>query len=446
MFTLSHSPRRPGNPMNRRSFLQVGALGLGGLTVADLLRLRAQAGTKRSPRSVIMIVLKGGPSHIDMYDLKPNAPAEIRGEFKPIRTCVPGFDICELMPRQAQIADKLALVRTIKFNDTSHDLSECYTGFTFRHQRPTFGSAISRFVGGPRDLPTYVGLSKAEAADRSNTWERAQYLGAGYGPMHVDGESDLDILNLAVTPERFKERHKLLQASDAIRSAMGKGTQPQEVDTFAAKATDIVTGTRAREAFDLSREPDRMRQRYDLSCSPLFTKRYGTWGPRFLLARRLIEAGVPVVTMRPCHHGWDAHSNIFPDLRMLLPVLDHCIHALVTDLHERGLDKEVLVVVWGEFGRTPQIYPRPEIGAAPGRHHHPPVGFALFAGAVRTGQVIGQTDSQAYWPKTRGLGPQNVLATIYEKLGIDPGLRVPDLLGRPTPLLDDAKPITELVT
>jgi uncharacterized protein (DUF1501 family) len=220
------------------------------------------------------------------------------------------------------------------------------------------------------------------------------------------------------------------------------------MDTFTARALDIITSPKAREAFDLSREPDRVRQRYgsrDDKYIYVGRKADSPWeGQKFLLARRLVEAGVPVVTLRA--GGWDHHGNvvssaggtIFISLRSALPLLDRSIHALVTDLHERGLDREVLVLVWGEFGRTPKI-------SQNGRDHWPDTGFALFAGAVRTGQVVGQTDSRGERPRTRAVGAQNVLGTVYHALGIDPKQNLLDFTGRPTQLLDDGEPIHELV-
>jgi hypothetical protein len=433
--------------MNRRDFLRLGALGLGGLTLADVLRLRAESGAK-SPRAVIMVCLAGGPSHMDMYDLKPNAPADYRGEFKPIQTNVPGFDICELFPLQATIADKLALVRTVQFVEPmQHELEEVFTGFPKSAKRPSFGAAISKYRGSDSNLPSYVSL---EYAERTTSYESPQYLGAAHAPLAISGTSAVRNMSLPyyVSPGRFGERRDLMRTFDGYRREIDKQRESQDMDAFTARALDIITSPRAREAFDIEREPDKVRARYgnrDDKFIYVGTKADSAWDShKFLLARRLVEAGVPVVTLRI--GLWDHHGNvvsgaggtIFNSLRSALPLLDRSVHALVTDLHDRGLDKEVLVLVWGEFGRTPKI-------SQNGRDHWPDTGFALFAGATRTGQVIGETDSRGERPKTRGVGAQNVLGTIYHTLGIDWKQQNLDFTGRPTQLLDDGEPIAELV-
>jgi hypothetical protein len=435
------------NPLNRRDFLRAGALGLGSLTLADVLRLRAETGAP-TPRAVIMVCLAGGPSHMDMYDLKPNAPADYRGEFKPIRTNVPGFDICEHMPLQATIADKLALVRTVQFVEPmQHELEEVYTGFPRASKRPSFGAVVSKYRGGDSKLPSYVSLDYGE---RTTSYESPQYLGAAHAPLQVAGTSGVRNLSLprAVTSGRLDDRRALMESFDAHRREIDRQRESQDMDAFTARAIDIMTSSKARDAFDLSREPDKVLSRYgsrDDKYIYVGTKPDSPWeGQKFLLARRLVEAGVPVVTLRVA--SWDHHGNvvsgaggtIWLSLRTALPLLDRSIHALVTDLHDRGLDKEVLVVVWGEFGRTPKI-------SQNGRDHWPETGFALFAGAARTGQVIGETDSRGERPRSRGVGAQNILGTIYHTLGIDWKQKVNDFTGRPTQLLDDGEPIPELV-
>ena len=432
---------------DRRTFLRAGGLGLGALTLADVLRLRAESGAPK-PRAVIMVCLAGGPSHMDLYDLKPDAPADFRGEFKPIRTNVPGFDICELMPMQATIADKLALVRTVQFVEPmEHELEEVYSGFPKASKRPSFGAVVGKFRGTADRMPTYVSLDYGE---RTAAYEGPQYLGAAYAPLQVSGTSGVRNLSLprAMTAARFDDRQQLAKTFDTYRRDVDRLHEGQDLDAFTARAVDIVTSPKAREAFDLSRESDKTLARYgnkDDKYIYVGTKADTLWdGHRFLLARRLVEAGVPVVTLRVA--SWDHHGNvvsgaggtIFKSLRTALPLLDRSIHALVTDLHDRGLDKEVLVLVWGEFGRTPKIVQN-------GRDHWPNVGFALFAGAVQTGQVIGTTDSRGERPKTRPLTAQNVIGTVYHTLGIDWKQTLNDFGGRPTPLLDNGEAIGELV-
>ncbi len=448
MLTLWGADHRFCDQVNRRDFLRLGALGIGGLTLADVLRLRAHAGTTAKPRAVIMVCLAGGPSHMDMYDMKPDAPADFRGEFRPIKSNVPGFDICEHMPLQAKIADKLALVRTVQFVEPmQHELEEVYTGFPKAAQRPSFGAVVSKYRGGDVKLPSYVSLDYNSG---TAAYESPRYLGAAHRPLQIAGNAGVRNLSLTygVKPARLEDRRGLLRSFDNFRRDVDTRREGQDMDAFTARAIDMITSPRAREAFDLDKEPAKVRQRYGSRGDKYIyvgRKADSPWeGEKFLLARRLVEAGVPVVTLRA--GGWDHHGNvvssaggtIFISLKSVLPLLDRSIHALVTDLHERGLDREVVVLVWGEFGRTPKIVQN-------GRDHWPSTGFALFAGAVKTGQVVGQTDSRGERPKNRGLGAQNVLGTIYHALGIDQAQMVPDFSGRPMRLLDDGEPIEELV-
>ena len=435
--------------INRRDFMRFGALGLGSLTLPDILRLRAEGKNTKSPRAVIMVCLAGGPSHLDMYDLKPDAPTEYRGEFRPIKTNVPGFDICELFPLQARIADKLALVRTLQFVEPmQHELEEVYTGFPKSAKRPAFGSLISRHLGGAPNLPSYVSL---EYNHGTSDYENPRYAGAAHRPLHISGGSGVRNLQMHYsTPKtRLNDRRGLLQSFDGLRRDIDARRESQDMDAYTARAFDLITSSQARDAFDLSREPSKVLERYgdkDAKFTYVGKTPDSYWyGHNFLLARRLVEAGVPVVTLRT--GLWDHHGNviqasngtsIWHSLRSALPLLDRSIHALVTDLHERGLDKEVLVLVWGEFGRTPKV----SLG---GRDHWPDASFALFAGAVRTGQVVGETDSKAERPKNRPLGAQNVLGTVYHTLGIDYRQKIDDFGGRPMQLLDDGEPISELV-
>jgi hypothetical protein len=450
MLTFWGPKRRFCDRINRRDFLRAGALGLSGLTLADVLRLRAEGGSQSPARSVIMICLAGGPSHIDMYDLKPNASSEYRGDFKPIKSNVSGFDICELFPKQAQIADKLALVRTVQFVEPmQHELEECYTGFPKAEKRPVFGSIISRFRdGGDARIPRYVSLDQYYGNHAE--LENPRYVGAAHRPFLYGSEG---VKNLSLSPKltraRLDDRKGLRNAFDTLRRDLDTREDMGAIDAFSAQALEMITSPRARQAFDLSREPDRVRERYG-SKSDKYTygndpKPTNPWpGDKFLLARRLVEAGVSVVTMRI--GTWDYHGktsgtgNIFVGLRTQLPLLDRSIHALVSDLHDRGLDKEVAVLVWGEFGRTPRL------NKVEGRDHWPDAGFALFAGGgLRTGQVVGETDSKAERPRSRAVGAQNVLGTLYHILGINPEQTLPDFTGRPRCLLDNGEPIAELV-
>ena len=435
MFTVSGDQHRLCDGLSRRQFLKVGALSVGGLTLADLLRLRAAAPRPTRDKAIIMIYLNGGPSHVDLYDMKPDAPVEYRGEFRPIRTNVLGFDICELMPRQARIADKLAVIRNMQFKQQGHTSPELYTGF-LTGNRPSIGSVVSKLrqnAGVVGAMPPHVSLGDA------NHVPQPGFLGIAHQP-YLPGTrgGDLGLIN-GVTFDRLSERRNLLGAFDGMRRDLDDATgRLAGMDAFTAQAMEMVVSNRARDAFDLSREPQHIRELYGR-------------GTEFLLARRLVEAGVPVVTLTPRNHGvaqtcngeWDHHDHIFPCLRGVVPQLDQSIHALVTDLHQRGLADDVGVVVWGEMGRTPRV--GTQRGTVAGRDHWPQSGFALLAGGgLEMGQVIGATDPRGENPRGRPYTPQNVLATLYHVLGIDPATTLPDHQGRPVYLLDDRERVREL--
>jgi uncharacterized protein (DUF1501 family) len=424
--------------MTRRNFLKVGALTVGGLTLGNLLALKARGAVSAgSPtRSVIMVYLNGGPSHIDLYDLKPEAPVEYRGEFRPIRTNVPGMDISELLPLQAKIADKLAIIRNMKFQQEGHTAPELYSGF-LKGNRPAIGSVVSKLrqdAGIHGALPPNIYLGDANHAGLPG------YLGKAH-EAYIPGEKAANLgpaRNLSL--DRLDDRRNLLKTFDSVRRDVddARGSMAG-MDAFTAQALEMITTTKARDAFDLSRESDKVRERYGK-------------GTEYLLVRRLVEAGVPVVTLTPQNHNvpskcngqWDHHDHIFECLRIVGPQLDRSIHALVTDLHERGLDKDVAVVVWGEMGRTPRV--GTQRGTTGGRDHWPQSGFALMAcGGFTTGQVIGATDARGERPKGEPYTPQNVLATLYHHLGIDPATTLNDLTGRPIALLDDRRKIEELI-
>lgn len=439
--------------VNRRNFMHIGGFGLGSLVLGDILRLRAQAADRQRARSkaVIFVYLYGGPSHVDMYDLKPDAPAEYRGEFKPIRTNVPGFDICELMPLQATIADKLALVRNMSFNPNFHDPVELFSGFRKPSEagqavRPDFGSVVSRLHQRRRgDLPPYVALDDTVGKRYGNG---PAYLGMTHKAFIVDNHLGNFTLNRAVSPERLRERTTLLREFDGLRREIDthRGDLAAH-DYFVNQALDMITDPRIRDAFDVSREPARLRERYGTGEAL-----------KLMQARRLVEAGVPVVTLtfgeeeRNCIVGmvarsWDTHRQNFRCLRTLIPRLDRAVHALVTDLHDRGLNEDVLVYVGGEMGRTPKIGQSTGNGAGTdGREHWPRAGFGLFAGGgLRMGQVVGRTDRIGGNIVGKPYTPQNMLATLYHHLGIDPASTLPDHTGRPIHLLDDTEKIRELL-
>ena len=413
------------NSYSRRDVLRVGALGLGGLTLADLLRLRAQEPKKAAPKSVIMIYLEGGPSHIDMYDMKPDAPADFRGEFKPIQTNVSGIDISELMPLQAKIADKFSILRGVKF-DTGpaqpHSLRQIITGFPIGTKRPAFGSVVAKLGGPLQGLPPFVSLSQA-GGDSLDSREDPAYLGAGYQPFTP---GNLNNLSRGVPRERLEDRQALLHSFDTLRRDLDTKGNLTGMDRFTAQALDLIASPRARDAFDLRKEALPVRERY------------GT-APSLLLARRLVEAGVPIVSLIGPGR-WDTHKDNFATLRKSLPELDHALHALITDFYDRGLDQQVAVVIWGEFGRAPRV------DTQAGRNHHADAGFVLMVGGgLKMGQVVGATDPRAARSTGVPYTPQNVLATLYHILGIDSSATLPDHTGRPMYLLDERNLVRELV-
>jgi hypothetical protein len=442
----------PGR-FSRRELLRAGALGLGGLTLADLMRHEATANhgsTKSSPvssrpKSVIYIVLNGGPSHIDMWDLKPQAPLEYRGPFTPVSTNLSGVQICEHMSRQAAMMDRTALVRGIRSVENDHFLSEVYSGLPrSAGKRPAFGSIVSRLAPTQAALPTYVSLS--ESSDMFD-YEKPHYVGAGHAPFRPFKES-LNDLTPVKNLEQLEIRKSLLTAFDQMRRRLDQHDAFDGIDRFQAKALEMIASPKVRDAFDLSDESPETLKRYGHKAGkyPHQTAKhlmYDWNGKPFLMARRLVEAGVRVVTLHAAE--WDHHSSadgdIFFALKCLMPVLDLSVSALVDDLKDRGMSEDVLVVVLGEFGRTPKITP-----LGPGREHWADAGCALFyGGGLNMGQVIGETDTRAERSVNGKISFQNVIGTIYHVLGIDMDVTLPDFNGRPQYLLDDRAPIRELV-
>jgi len=430
--------------LDRRDFFRLGALGLGGVTLADLLRQEAQGAAPERKKSVIYVVLGGGPSHIDMYDLKPDAPAEYRGPFKPIATRLTGVRICEHFPLQARMMDQFALLRGVRSVENDHFLSEVYSGLPrIAGQRPAFGSVVSRLAGGNSPLPSYVSLDRA-TTDQFE-FEKPYYAGSGHAPFRPFGEA-LENLKPVKSMELLHDRRRLLNVFDAARRDLDRKQAAGGLEQFHAQAMSILTSPKVRDAFDLSKEPEKVRASYGQGKYPHQTYKtiFYPWpAERFLLARRLVEAGVRVVTLRA--GDWDHHSSengdIFLALRHLLPCVDRSLCALVNDLRARGLDRDVLVVVLGEFGRTPKI-----AQPGPGREHWADAGCVMFfGGGLRMGQVIGETDSRAERSRSGNISFQNIVSTIYHVLGIDPSTRLPDFNGRPQYLLEDREPIQELL-
>lgn len=435
------------NRLSRRNFLSVGTLALGGLSLADLLRLEARGSAPAAGhKSVIMVYLPGGPSHIDLYDMKPDAPVEFRGEFKPIKTNVPGLDLCELLPLQARIADKLAVVRGFQTNG-SHDAQMLTTGFRPGVYRPAFGSVVSRLRPnhGP-GLPPYVTLVQETNLPFG---QDPAYLGPAHKPFALRGRGLADLtLTRGVSLEHLQDRKSLLRGFDAIRRDLDSHREQAGLDAFTARALEMVSSGKARAAFDLGREPDRVRAKYGKMAG----------SQQFLLARRLVEAGARVVTL--CGgwdnegqagsasnlSNWDTHTDNFKRLRVQAPHLDRALYALINDLCERGLDRDVVVVACGEMGRAPRVGQSTGATNSPNGRDHWDTGFALVAGGgLRMGQVVGATDRRGERAKGQPFTPQNLLATLYHVLDIDPALTFLDHRGRPQYLLDDREKIAALL-
>lgn len=434
-----------GNRTSRRTFLTAGALSIGGLTLADVLRSRALAGSAATrPKSAILIHLSGGPSHLDMYDMKPQAPMEYRGEFSPIATNVPGIEICELMPKQAEIADKFTILRAAQIANL-HTGNMFYSGFPWQEnprasvpgeaRRPALGSVISRLRPGAKDIPPYVSI------ENHFDWERAYYAGPEHEPVRFGGSNPREAIeNLGLQKElttvRLDDRHSLLVNLDAVRRNLDLGDAALGIDRFQRKALDIVTSSQVREAFDLDREPKENHVRFGNG-----EYRHGPHpGRSLLMARRLIEAGVSVVTVGI--HGWDTHAHNFSSLRTMLPAVDRALHALVVDLTDRGLYDDTVIVMGGEFGRTPRIGD----STPDGRGHWPEAGFLwIGGGGIHTGQILGATDARGEAIIGKPIGMKSVLAAVYKILGVDPSQTIIDHNGRPQMILDEPEPLAGLL-
>lgn len=445
----SLAPRK--NRPSRREFLQIGALGVGGLTLPQLLRAEAASGIRSTPKSVIFIYLVGGPPHQDLFDLKPDAPKEIAGPWRPIATKVPGIQICEALPRLAAQMDKLVVVRSLVGNQSDHDAIQVFNGHHPKKAKaaggwPQLGSAVARVQGAvDRATPPFVSLCYPCTHGPYNE-PGPGFLGASLAPFRPTGPAREDMTLRGITLEQLANRKALLKAFDTYRRDADASGIVQGMDAFTEQAFGLLTSSRLAEALDLSREDPRIVARYGTGDPKVFMD--GNGAPRvpqsLLMARRLIEVGVRVVTLNYSKWDWHGGSNnsIFKREAEDFPVFDQCVSALVEDLHQRGLDKDCSVVILGEFGRTPRI------SGQVGRDHWPQVNCALLAGGgMKTGQVIGATDRIAGEAAARPVTHAELHATLYHNLGID-GSRttIQDLNGRPHYLVEDnAQPLPELV-
>jgi hypothetical protein len=447
MLSVFGVPKSAASRATRRGFLQLGALGLGGLSLPGLLRAEQASGISRSHKAVIMIYLVGAPPHQDMYDLKMDAPAEIRGEFKPINTKVPGIQICEHMPKLASIMDKLVPLRSVHGSPSGdHDSFICYTGRTVQKQPPggwpSIGSTVSKLLGSSDgSVPPFFGLAPDAGHPPYGSPGHPGFLGVAHGAFRPSGPIRQNMTLNSGNAVHLSDRTNLLKEFDRVRSDIDSRGTFDGLDAIRRQSLEILTSSKMVDALDLSKEPLTVRERYGKGDP----KNYGDGAPRnlehFLMARRLVEAGARVVTLN--FGRWDFHSNNFSECKNThFPWFDHGMHALVTDLHERGLDKEVAVVAWGEFGRTPQI------NKDAGRDHWPRVSCALLAGGgMHHGQVIGATDRLGGEATERPVRFGEVFATLYQRLGIDVvKTTIDDLSGRPQYLVEPGcLPMKELV-
>jgi hypothetical protein len=439
MLSFIGSPQSFCDRLARRDFLRIGALAAGGLTLPDVLRSDAAAATSvgrrdHRPKSIINIYLPGGPSHIDMFDLKPQAPAEIRGEFRPISTNVPGMEICEHFPRLAERADRFAVVRSITGLNEEHRPNQSDSGWSEKSLqdmggRPGVGAVVSKLQGPAPGCPI--------ASVAMGGFTSPGFLGQSAKDFAPEGSGRNDLRPQRPLPEsRLRDRHALLGELDRFRRETDVSGAMQAFDRFTAGAIDVVTTPRFSEALDIDREPAAGRDRYGETRQDTPV---GRTNGRFVLARRLIEAGVRVVSFS--WHGWDTHDANFTTLKERLPMLDVCLRALLDDLQERGLLDDTMIMMSGEFGRTPRI------NARAGRDHWAPASFVFVAGGgLRGGQMIGATDRLGAVVQDRPIHLQQVFATVYRQIGIDvETAQFIDPAGRPQYLLDHREPIAELI-
>ena len=454
--------------ISRRGFLKIGTLGMGGLALPDLLRAEAasQIDSKRnSHKAIIMILLTGGPPHQDMYDLKPEAPSEFRGEFQPISTSLPGFQICELLPRMAKMMDKLVVIRSLADCYDQHNMNQVLTGWESHpiqgdspripgHPQggwPTYSSAISKIQGAVNPaVPAGVNLMPNGAADilRATPGDTG-YLSMAHSAFAPNEGAKADFVLDGISLERLHHRKALLSSFDRFRRSADASGQMEGMDAFSRQAFGVLTSSKLAEALDLEKEDPRVKARYGIPNGP--PQRGGAAHfSQLHMARRLVQEGARCVTATPSRfplgrmaqgdYNWDWHKDNFGEARVALPMLDQAVTALIEDLEVHDMLDDVTVCVWGEFGRTPRI------NQDGGRDHWPAAAAALLAGGgLRTGQVIGATSPLAEYPVERPVRIQEVLATLYHNVGIDVRrTTLTDLSGRPHYLVE-SDPIPELI-
>jgi hypothetical protein len=452
---LGRADKSPGSCENvsRRGFLRVGGAVAGGLALPQILEMEALAGIGSSHKAIINIYLPGGPSHLDMWDLKPNAPSEVRGEFSPIQTNVPGMQICELFPNLAKNADKFSIIRSLSDSDGAHDCYQCMTGRRKGARGPnggwpSAGGWISRLAGPADDaVPANLALMYQTG---NRTWgepQTAGFLGPMHNPFNVVGrkareKSDNMVLQ-GITLERLQDRDTLRSSLDRFRREADTATRMKSVDAYTSQALGILTDSKLGDALDLSKEDPKTLERYGVSDTAFQRDGAPKMVENFCIARRLVEAGARYVALN--YSRWDWHGGDgmnFPRSRQEFPLLDRALSALLLDLHERGLDRDVAVVMWGEFGRTPKI------NSNNSRDHWPRANAAIVAGGgMQMGQVVGETNRLGEEPDKRPVTFQEVFATLYQTMGLDAYRdRLFDGSGTPRyPVDSGVEPIHELL-
>lgn len=469
MLSIAGPRSRYCDGLSRRDWMRIGGLSLGGLALPEILRGEARSG-RSGIKGVIMVILPGGPSHLDMYDLKPDAPVEIRGEFRPIATKVPGLELCELMPQLAGLADRFAVIRSLYGFRNDHNTHWCTTGWESHAAMPasplipgfppggwpSLGAVLSKQLGTRvAGVPAAVDVVPLDPDARfimRTAPTQAGFLGAAHAGFEAAAVDRKNIMLNGVTARRLADRRSLLASFDRVRRTVDRSGFADGLDEFQKQAFAVLTSPRLAEALDLSREAPAVRARYGLDRSYPSEREGKTHLDQFLLARRVIEAGARCVTiafnrwpfgrMLQGDFNWDWHKDCFGEARGTLPLFDLGLSALLEDLTERGMLDDVAVVVWGEFGRTPKI------NKNAGRDHWPSVGSALVAGGgMRGGQVIGSTTRWGEEPDTRPVHFREVFATLYRQLGIDVATtQLKDLAGRPQFLVGEHRPMPELVS
>jgi hypothetical protein len=439
--------------ITRRSFVQLGVAGMASVGLADVLRAKEASvalGHSKKDTSVILLWLDGGPSHLDLYDLKPDAPDDYRFVFRPIKTNVPGFEISELFPRQAKVADKFSIVRSLHHDDGDHYAGGHYmltgrggaSGGSMAGKYPSIGSIVTKVLGPRRPgMPAYVAVPYASSIGLRPGYFAANYLGVQHNPFETDGDpnsKDFSVRNVSIpgglSIDRLDDRRGLLGEIDRVRRDADTSGALDALDRFQRQAYELVTGPAARQAFDISSEDPQLRDRYGRH----------TWGQSTLLARRLVEAGATFVTVH--FGGWDHHWNLEPGMKGYLPMVDAAMASLLEDLDERGLWDQVLVVLCGEFSRTPRVNNGHNGMGTPGRDHWGNAMFCVLGGGgVRGGMIVGSTDARGEQPKDRPVTPADIHTTIYHVLGIDPHVSFLNHAGRPIPAVDQGQVIHELV-